>query len=240
MQALSTGEIVKRYISLLTIVLFLAITAASAVAQNAPAAAGDTSTTQDTSTAQTESKHRIEITPYGGYVWTHGYDVLLGGQKGNLDVRESAVWGVTVGYSLRDSLTQIELIYSRQDADVYFEFSGQDTSYGEVSIEHLHVGALLGTASGRTVWFTTLSLGASRWAPKDGEADDAWRFSLIFGLGAKYPISERFGLRFQARLPYMFVEDSAKFACGPSGCLNSAGGRAIWQFDMSVGLIIKL
>jgi len=229
----------KRCVPLGAIVLFLTITAASALAQNAPAAE-DTSTTQDTPTAKTESKHGFEITPYGGWVWTSGYDVLLGGQKGNLDVRESAVWGVTVGYNLRDSLAQIELIYSHQDADVYFEFSGQDTSYGEVSIEHLHIGGLFGTSSGRTVWFTTLSLGASRWAPKDGETDDAWRFSLIFGLGAKYPINERFGLRFQARLPYMFVEDTAKFACGPSGCLNSAGGRALWQFDMSVGLIIKL
>ena len=62
----------------------------------------------------------------------------------------------------------------------------------------------------------------------------------MLGLGAKYPINERFGVRFQARAPYMFVKDSANFICGPNGCLNSGGGRGIWQFDLSVGLIIIL
>ena len=103
---------------------FMLMTTVNALAQNAPAA-GDTSTTQDTPTAKTESKHGFEITPYGGWVWTRGYDVLLGGQRGNLDTRASVVWGVTLGYSLRDSLTQIEVIYSRQDTDLYFELWGK-------------------------------------------------------------------------------------------------------------------
>jgi len=213
------------------VLLFLLVMTGNVLAQNAPAA-------QDTSTAKNELKHRFEITPYGGVVWTRGYDVLLGGQRGNLDTRASAVWGVTVGYSLRDSLTQVELIYSHQDTDLYFELSGEETEVTGVSIEHLHIGGLFGTARGRTVWFTTFSLGASRWAPKDGESDDAWRFSLMLGLGAKYPISEKLGVRLQARLPYMFVDDTASYACGESGCLNSAGGRSIWQFDLTAGLII--
>jgi hypothetical protein len=193
---------------------------------------------QDSTATRTKTKHRFEITPYGGYIWTRGYDVMLGGQKGNLDTRAGADFGVTAGYAVKDSLGQIELIYSHQDADVYFEFSGQETDYGQVAIDHIHVGGLFGVPSGKTVWFTTLSLGASRWAPEDG--DGAWRFSLMFGLGAKYPISDRFGLRFQARIPYMFVEDSAKYACNESGCLSSAGGHSMWQFDLIVGLIIKI
>ena len=207
-------------------------TAAAALAQDAGALA------QDSTATRTKTKHRFEITPYGGYIWTRGYDVMLGGQKGNLDVRDSADFGVTAGYAVKDSLGQIELIYSHQDADLYFEFNGEETDYGQVSIDHLHLGGLFGVPSGKTVWFTTLSLGASRWAPKDG--DDAWRFSLMFGLGAKYPINDRFGIRFQARIPYMFVEDSTKYACNESGCLSSAGGHSMWQFDLIVGLIIKI
>jgi hypothetical protein len=163
---------------------------------------------------------------------------MLGGQKGSLDTRESMDFGVTVGYAVRDSLAQVELIYSHQDSDVFFEFSGEEVDYGQVAIDHLHIGGLFGVPSGKATWFTTLSLGTSRWAPEDG--DDAWRFSLMFGLGAKYPISDRFGLRFQARIPYMFVEDSAKYACNESGCLSSAGGKSMWQFDLIVGLIFKL
>ena len=193
---------------------------------------------QDSTATRAYAKRRFEITPYGGYVWTRGYDVMLGGQKGSLDTRESMDFGVTVGYAVRDSLAQVELIYSHQDADVFFEFSGEEVDYGQVAIDHLHIGGLFGVPSGKTVWFTTLSLGTSRWAPEDG--DDAWRFSLMFGLGAKYPINDRFGLRFQARIPYMFVEDSAKYACNESGCLSSAGGKSMWQFDLILGLIIRL
>lgn len=208
-----------------TVVLFAVMTGAVAFAQ-------------DSTAARTMPKHRFEITPYGGYVWTRGYDVQLGGQRGNLDVRDGVDFGVTAGYAVKDSLAQIELIYSHQSSDVFFEFSGQETDYGQVSIDHLHLGALFGVPSGKTVWFTTLSLGTSRWAPEGG--DEAWRFSLMFGLGAKYPVNERFGLRFQARIPYMFVADSAAYACNDSGCLSSAGGHSMWQFDLIVGLIIKL
>jgi hypothetical protein len=208
-----------------TVVLSVMMTAAAALAQ-------------DSTATRTKTKHRFEITPYGGYIWTRGYDVMLGGQRGSLDTRESVDFGITVGYAVRDSLAQVELIYSHQDADVYFDISGQEIDYGQVAIDHIHVGGLFGVPSGRSVWFTTLSLGASRWAPENGE--DAWRFSLMFGLGAKYPINDRFGVRFQARIPYMFVEDSAKYACNESGCLSSAGGHSMWQFDLIVGLIIKL
>jgi hypothetical protein len=225
MRFLPKGDIVKNRALLGTIVLWLAMTVATALAQDAPA-------------TEAKSKRRFEITPYGGWVWTRGYDVLLGGQNGTLDTRESAVFGVTAGYAIRDSLTQIELIYSHQDADVFFDFSGEEADYGKVAIDHLHLGGLLGTSKGGTVWFTTFSLGTSRWAPDEG--DEQWRFSLMLGLGAKYPINDRFGLRFQARIPYMFVDDNANQICNESGCLKSAGGNTVWQFDLSVGLIIRL
>jgi hypothetical protein len=220
------GDNVKNRILFAAVVLFLMTAAAAAGAQ-------------DSTVTRTKAKHRFEITPYGGYIWTRGYDVQLGGQRGNLDVRASADFGVTVGYAVKDSLAQIELIYSHQDADVFFEFSGQETDYGQVAIDHIHLGGLFGVPSGRSVWFTTFSLGASRWAP-DGKDDDARRFSLMFGLGAKYPINDRLGLRFQARIPYMFVADSARYVCNDSGCLSSAGGKSMWQFDLIAGLIIKL
>jgi hypothetical protein len=62
----------------------------------------------------------------------------------------------------------------------------------------------------------------------------------MFGLGGKYYFNDRLGLRVQARAPYMFVEDSAKFYCDDTGCLKSAGGRGIWQFDLSLGLVVRL
>ena len=190
--------------------------------------------------AQDSANRRFEIVPYGGAAWSRGYDVLLGAQKGNLDIKDSAMWGVALDYAVKDSLTQIEVLYNRQDTDLAFDLDGQKTDITAVSVEYLHVGALLGVERGDVLWYTSFSLGTTRFAPKEGTSGDEWRFSIMFGLGGKYYFNDRLGVRVQARAPYMFVEDSAKFYCGDSGCLNSAGGRGIWQFDLSLGLVVRL
>ena len=192
--------------------------------------------------SQTPSGHRFEITPYAGGVWSRGYDVLLGGQKGNLGTEASAMWGVAVGYSLSDSLAQIEVLYNRQDTEMTAEFAGDKTKIDDVSVEYLQVGGLLGVERNRVVWFTGFSLGTTRLriSPAEGSGSDEWRFSIIFGFGAKYYFNDRIGLRAQVRAPYMFVEDTASFICGEGGCLKSGGGRGIWQFDLSLGLAVRL
>jgi hypothetical protein len=124
--------------------------------------------------AQETSKRRFEIVPYGGAAWSRGYDVLLGAQKGNLDVKESAMWGVALDYTVKDSLTQIEVLYNRQDTDLAFDLSGQKTDITGVSVEYLHVGGLLGVQRGDVMWYTSFSLGTTRFAPKEGNSGDEW------------------------------------------------------------------
>lgn len=191
---------------------------------------------------QTYPARRFEVTPYAGYVWSGGYDVLLGSQKGNLSTDAGAMWGLAVGYTVRDSLAQVEVLYNRQDTQMTAEIGGEKTVIDDVSVEYIQVGGVFGTQRGDVVWFTSLSLGTTRLrlSPDPGSGSDEWRFSMIFGFGGKYYFNDRVGLRAQARLPYMFVEDTAKFYCGDAGCLNSAGGRGIWQFDLSLGLMIRL
>jgi hypothetical protein len=192
--------------------------------------------------AETTSGRRFEITPYVGGVWSRGYDVLLGGQIGNLGTKGSVMWGVLASYNIPDSLTQIELLYNRQDTEMTAEFAEKKTNITGVSVEYVQVGGLLGIQRVGTVWFTSFSLGAGhlRLAPLETTGSDAWRFAIIFGLGAKRYFNDRIGLRAQLRAPYMFVQDSASFICSDSGCLKSGGGRGIWQFDLSLGLVVRL
>jgi hypothetical protein len=183
---------------------------------------------------------KFEIMPYGGAVWSRGYDVLLGAQKGTLSMKGSAMWGVAFDYAVKDSVTQIEVLYNRQDTDLTFDVGGEETDIASAFIEYIHVGALLGVQRSDVLWYTSFSLGTTRFGAKEGSTGDEWRFSIMFGLGAKHYFNDRVGVRVQARAPYMFVEDTAKFYCGETGCLTSAGGRGIWQFDLSLGLVIKL
>ncbi|MBP2681126.1 MAG: hypothetical protein H6Q78_989 [Candidatus Krumholzibacteriota bacterium] len=190
--------------------------------------------------AQEPAKRKFEIVPYGGGAWSSGYDVLLGAQQGTIETRGSAMWGVALDYTVRDSLTQLEILYNRQDTQMTLQLNGEETDISDVSIEYLHLGALFGVEKDNVVWFTSLSLGTARLVLEEGKTDDEWRFSMIFGLGAKYYFNDRVGLRLQGRAPYMFVEDSGSYACGDLGCLKSAGGRGVGQFDGSLGLTVRL
>jgi hypothetical protein len=188
--------------------------------------------------AQGPSHRRIEITPYGGWVWTSGYDVLLGSQKGQMNLDPAAMWGLGAGYCIKDSLTQIELFYNRQDTKMTIEIGGDKRDLTDVAVDYLQIGGSFGTQREGSVWFTSVSLGTMRFAPEAGE--DQWRFSMIFGLGAKHYFNRKVGLRLLGRAPFTWVEDSAKFLCTDEGCLKSAGGRGVWQFDVSLGLVIVL
>jgi opacity protein-like surface antigen len=190
--------------------------------------------------AQGPTTRKFEIVPFGGGAWSNGYDVLLGSQKGTIATRGSAMWGIALDYSIRDSLTQIEASYNRQDTKLTYQFGGEETDVADVSIEYLQLGGLFGVEKSNVVWFTSLSLGTTRFVPKEGTTEDEWRFSMIFGLGAKYYFNDRVGLRLQGCAPYMFVEDETNYACGDLGCLKSAGGRGFWQFEVSLGLTVRL
>lgn len=192
--------------------------------------------------SQPSPERRFEITPYAGMSWSRGYTVLLGSRRGEITSESGPMWGVAASYNLSSELTQIEVLYNRQDTDLLVEFGDDKETIDKVSIEYLQAGGLFGVERGQTVWFTSLSLGTTRLriSPADGGGSGEWRFSIILGLGAKRYFNDRIGLRAQVRAPYMWVEDTARFICDDAGCLTSGGGQGIWQFDVSLGLVIRL
>jgi len=99
----------------------------------------------------------------------------------------------------------------------------------------------MGVERDRTIWYTSLSLGTTRFNPDDEDSGEDWRFSMMFGLGAKYSLTKRLGLRFQARFPWTYMGgDGSEIICGEIGCMKSSGGLGLWQFDLSVGVVIAL
>lgn len=193
-------------------------------------------------TAMAEGRlgRKYEIVPYGGMVWSRGYDVLLGGRKGTLKTDKSGMAGVIFDVSVGDKGARLELIYDRQDTEMYVDFSGERTHISDMVIEYYHIGALWGVDSEKSRVFTSFSLGATHFNPKEEGVNSDWYFSIMLGFGLDYYFSERFGLRFLGRLPYTLLGWQDEFICIEEGCLKSAGGRGMWQFDLSLGLIIGL
>jgi hypothetical protein len=185
-------------------------------------------------------KHKIEITPFGGYSWTVSRRVNLAYPEpttGDIDIASSPFWGIELDVNIQPG-GQLVLLYNRQDSDLTFKRQGyaKQTVSG-LSVEYFQVGGIGGVSEGNIFGFGLFTLGATRYAYKNIQAaDDTWKFSVIFGLGAKIYFSERLALRVQGRMPFTFFSGGAGIGCGTGGCYTTVGGSGIAQFDIGGGL----
>ena len=184
-------------------------------------------------------QHRIEILGYGGYVWSGSIDAWYGAYSGELDVKDSGFWGIEADINVRPG-AQLVLGYSRQDSKITFGYDSAKLAEGNVAIEYWQIGGMSGVQKGKVMPFGMFTLGGTRVIPDwDGvESDDVWKFSIVFGLGAKIYINEKIGLRIQGRMPWTVVDGGAYMGCGTGGCYSSFGGSGIVQGDVSGGLFI--
>ena len=98
------------------------------------------------------------------------------------------------------------------------------------------------TIAGETkvVPFTVGTLGFTRYAAKNGQYDDEHKFSFTFGLGFKLKLNPKLGLRFHGRIITTLFNTSGGFFCGPGGCATEISAEAIFQSELSAGLILAL
>lgn len=224
-----------RRIALLTVTLLFALGVNTAHAQRR--AAGG---------APVVLEHKVEIIPFGGYSWTWSRSVSTfeppPDSFGDLDISSGGFWGIYLDFNVQPQW-QLSLLYRRQDAKLTFKNQiGTKTDLSDVSVEYIHIGGVTGMTFGQVRGFTTVTIGATRFAfgtpnePKIAQADDLWKFSAIVGLGAKFYINERIGLRGQASLPVSFMGGGVGIGTGGV----TVGGYGITQTDLLAGLIIML
>jgi hypothetical protein len=193
-----------------------------------------------TSTSVVQAR-RFELTPLVNYAWTgriaaYGYE-----SSGDLDIGNSASWGIAVDIDLHYE-AQLELLFSRQDSYVeYLTYPGGiQVDKVDVAMEYYQIGGLYRRPTDDIEPYFLFTLGATRLAPKERGFRDAWKFSAIFGLGAKVWLSERIGLRLQGRILMPTLWSSTGFWCGTGGCGLGFGGGSVWpQGDIGVGLAFR-
>ena len=72
--------------------------------------------------------------------------------------------------------------------------------------------------------------------------DSSWRLSFVLGAGAKVWLGEeeKVGLRLQIRTQPVLYNTSGGIWVGSGGSGLSISGNAIWRWDVSAGLTVKL
>ena len=114
---------------------------------------------------------------------------------------------------------------------------GRTEVVGDFNVEYLQAGGLSYMVRNNLVPFGGITLGATRYSIK---GDDAWKFSIMPQVGLKIYLSERLGIRGQARLPITFLDGGFGVGIGTGGASVGVGGTGVVQGDLSAGVMLLL
>jgi hypothetical protein len=230
--------------ALLALTLFLLFDASAAWAQRRGGASSYSSNAM---------AHKFELVPYGGYLWSVSRSFTYLGTPGEVDFKSGGIWGAQLNVNIRPG-GQLQLLYQRQDTDLIFRsgFPSTETTLFPSAIEYYQIGGVGGLMQGNIFPFSKFTLGATRFAPGDpvdpdlieeldgASLQDAWRFSIILGLGVKAYLSEKIALSLEGTLPFTFFSAGAGLGIGTGGAGVYVGGSGLTQFKLSLGLAILL
>jgi hypothetical protein len=171
----------------------------------------------------------------GGFI---GYQML--GSAGEVNIIDDMNFGFQLNMPVRPGVKG-ELSYTRQNSYLKSDIPVDgDNKLFDMSVEYFHIGGLVEKPAGKASPFFLFTLGATRFAPKDVNLDDEWRFSIAAGLGTKIYASERFGVRLQARALMPMQFSGGGLWCGTGGCDVGVGaGIQMFQIDASAGLFLN-
>lgn len=158
---------------------------------------------------------------------------------GRLEIRPDVNYGAAVDIRWTPDTT-LQLLFNRQDTNVGIRVNDvfEPTFFEEgLTVDYYHLGGTVEFPTEHLRPYFVLTMGATRFDLARAEVGDEWRFSIGFGGGFKAYVSDRFGLRVDARVWPTFVNTSGGFFCSlPGGCLVAIDSDFIVQGNATVGL----
>ena len=183
---------------------------------------------------------QVEIFGFGGYEVASDVAVT----QGELNVYSNPNYGASISFEVDRGL-QAELLWIGQQTTMDLKrYTGITEPLFDIGIHYFHVGAIYEfrqTSKQKAFPFTSFSLGATWFDPEGSTYGDEWRFSIALGGGGKFYLSDKIGLRLQARLLLPLNFSSAGMWCGSGGCSVGVGSWATFlQADFTAGVFFRL
>jgi hypothetical protein len=177
---------------------------------------------------------RLDITPFGGWRFGGSFEELSTNATRSLD--DAISYGLIVGipWNAQDR-SRLELVWSHQDTSL--GLSDPEQAGFDVDVDYLHIGGMapFRTPNQRLEALLTGGLGATFLRPGLSGASSETRFSLSLGVGLLYHVSDRVGLRLEARGWFTFTESSGAVFCA-GGCVVAFSGSGFGQGELTAGL----
>ena len=180
----------------------------------------------------------IEIIPMAGY--QSGGTIKVRGGELQLDGSQNV--SLYVDFNIWTG-AQLEVFYIRQDTKVSLADTtgAHQADLFDAGIDYLQVGALLGASKGESsFFFSSVSLGVTHFNPKGVDVSDTWKFSVTVGVGTKVYFTDRLGMRIHGQLLPTFLTAGSDIFCDDDGCYSKVESGALLQWDVALGLIIRL
>ncbi len=172
----------------------------------------------------------VEVAPFAGLRYGGSFNSTASGHR--VSMGTGFEYGATLDVVIGESWG-VELLYSREESAL----SNPGPSL-DMKIERYMAGVREEKGEGRTRFIGVFLLGLTRFAPGFDGFDADERFTVGVGLGGKIFLSERFGLRAEARGFYVIVESGAGIACIDGSCLFRYHASGLWQGDVTAGVVI--
>lgn len=209
---------------------FLAGVAAAALGISAPAAWADDEPT-------------FEVTPFVGYRVGGRFEgeSPIDSSEFDVDVEDASSFGLDLGL-YRDETSFYELLYSRQEAEL--DSSEAELTGVDVRTEYLHFGGTLLFPRDRGYTpYLSLTLGATRLSPQDGDYDSETKVSASVGGGFRFPLGKNLAATLGARAYVTLVDSDTEIFCvsidGDATCLLKSSGSTFWQGEAQLGLTAR-
>ena len=192
----------------------------------------------------------IEISGYGGYMLSgtadfYGYqDITNTYVTGEMDVKDGAVYGGTIGLDVPDAGMQIQFLWNinNVNSNIVFFSNNRPREVVELKIQHWHLGVEKYLGGNEMVKpYGAISLGITTYGPQNSAYETKTRFSGAIGAGLKVFPTEKIGLKFQAKMFLPMTFSGIGIYCGTGGCGGGSSFNVpIIHGEFSGGVILRI
>jgi hypothetical protein len=186
-----------------------------------------------------EALAQTEIFGFGGYMTYSSVPV----REGDLKFEDGPNYGFGIDIGIQRGVF-VELNYTQNQTKVRLErYNGPTEQLFDMNTHYFQIGAqyeFKKSPKQKAFPYTLATLGATLFDAKDATRTDEWRFSVAFGGGGKFYLSDKLGLRLQARMLIPMTFSGGGMWCGTGGCGVGVGAwTPLVQFDFTVGVFFK-
>ena len=187
----------------------------------------------------------IQINPYAGWTTSSALNLYYGKARttdginfgGNLSFGK----GMSSGGFTRNAFVELQYNYLQTDLE-YDAYNGIDSRpFGDISIHNIMIGGTKGQGNGKVEGYGGTYLGATIFDPADDQLSNHTRFTLSFGLGMKYAMSPKVGLRLHGQMYLPFWGSDFYLGYGSGGASAGVMATAVNVYaNFNLGIYLNI